>query len=452
MSTYDEILGTAARIADAAIEWEMRDLGWWKADEGWIYDDMMSTYVLDFTGMYVRIVGEDGPAHDRAAFAPTADTDFRAIWRGWYERVFDLFRPWQGLPDPADFQPSIDALANAISVLNVTTSVSGDSVGEEVELETANEDLDSALTSLCGEIIAMSGAMDTFAIAYSNRVPGVIRAHLAILALLGCTLTAEQKLFEELRKDIAKVADDVLEVMEDQSSGGAATALGIIGAVLAGASLFVTGGASAVLIANAGTVVGILGTFVPEDKAASPAQETFGGGDPMEVFENALKFLDDVKQAVGDEEEVVRSSVRGARALVSGAEADEFDLSQRPALLDIPDAEIIDVNPDTLAFLGGVIVPYVSESLLVARQQAAGAPGPDAWERNAGVGLGPTGPYAAWENLYDAFVDVSVGTKRTLDDVGQKLVDVARNYVAVDEIVAQRQQELEGHLDVPAFD
>ena len=96
-----------------------------------------------------------------------------------------------------------------------------------------------------------------------------------------------------------------------------------------------------------------------------------------------------------------------------GEEADEFDLSQRPALLDIPDTEIIDVNPDTLAFLGGVIVPYISQNLTVSRDQAVASPDRSAWERDAGVGLGPSGPYADWENLYDAFIDVSVGTTRT---------------------------------------
>jgi hypothetical protein len=454
LSTYDELLGTSARIADAAIEWDMQILGWWKSDEGWVSDLTVaptSTYVLDFTGMYVRVIGEDGLAHHREEFAPTADIDFRAIWRGWYERIFDLFRPWQGLPDDTAFHPSLDAISNAISVLNVATSVSGDSVDEVATLESANEDLDSALTSFCGEIIAMSGAMDTFAIAYSNRLPGVIRGQMAILGMLGCTLAAEQNLFTELRKDIAKVADDVLEVMQDKNSGGAATALGILGAVLAGASLFFTGGASATAIANGRTIVGILTPLVPKDEAPNPAQETFGGSDPMDVYDNAVQFLDDVKQAVADEEQVVRSSLRGAQRVVTGEKADGYDLSRRPALLNISDTEIIDVNPDTLAFLGGVIVPFVAENLAVAREQAAAAPEQSAWERDGSIGLGASGPYTDWENLYDVFIDVSIGTKRTLNDIGQKLIDVARLYVAVDEIVAQRERELQGELDVPEF-
>lgn len=452
MSSYEEIGGTVARIADAAIEWDMNNRGWWKSDEGWVSDTTVSgisTYILDSTGMYIRIYGEEG-LHNREEFAPTADIDFRAIWRGWYERIFDLFRPWQNLPDPTTFQPSLDAISNAISVLNVTTTVSGDSVGEQASLETANADLDSVLTSFCGEIIAMSGAMDTFAISYSNRLPGVVRGQLAILSILGCALAAEQNLFKELRKDIAKVADDVLEVMRDKNSGGAATALGILGAVLAGASLFFTGGASAPVIANGRTIVGILGAFVPEDKAASPAQETFGGSDPMEVYNNVVQYLDDVKQAVADEELVVRSSLRNARQEVTGENSDAFDLSRRPALLSIPDNQI-NVEPEKLAFLGGVIVPYIAENLRVARQQAAASPQRSAWERDSGIGLDTFGPYTTWEELHDEFIEVSTSTTRTLDDVGQKLIDVARHYVNVDEIVAQRTRELQGELDVPEF-
>ena len=87
----------------------------------------------------------------------------------------------------------------------------------------------------------------------------------------------------------------------------------------------------------------------------------------------------------------------------------------------------------------------------MSRDQAVASPDRSAWERYAGVGLGPSGPYADWENLYDAFIDVSVGTTRTLDDVGQKLIDVARLYVQVDEIVEQRVAQLEGQLEVPEF-
>jgi hypothetical protein len=452
VSTYNELTGTAARIADAAIEWEMNQMGWNKIDEGWmstIQFSGLSTYVLDATGMYVRIVGEEG-LHHREDFAPTAAIDFRAIWADWYERIFGLFLPWKGLPDPADFQPSIDALGNAISVLNVTTTVSGDSVGEEASLESANTDLDSALRSFCGEIIAMSGSMDTFALVYSNRVPGVIRGDLAILGILGCTVAAEQHLFKKLREDIAKIADDVLEVMRDQNSGGGAAALGILGAVLAGASLFFTGGASAAVIANGRAIVGVLSAVVPQDEAPSPAQETYGGDSPMEVYDNVVTYLDEVKKAVSGEEEVVQKSLTKALDEVT-AKADTYDLSSRPALLDIPDSEILDVNPDTLAFLGGVIVPFISENLKVARQQAAASPARAAWERNDGIGLGPHGPYSDWDALYDELITVATGTKRTLDDVGDKLIDVAKLYVDTDEIVAQRQQELKGELDVPEF-
>lgn len=453
MPTYDELLGTVSRIADAAIEWDMRTMGWHKGDEGWISDISIiatDTYVLDRNAYNVRVISTD-ELHRATEFAPTADTDFRGIWRGWYERINDVFRPFLGLPDPADFQPAIDDIADAISVLNVTTTVTGDSVGDQAGLESANGDLDSALRSFCGEVLAMSGAVDTFAITYSNRLPGVVQGQLAILGLLGCNLAAEQRLFKELREDINQCAIDVLEVMEDQDSGGAAGALGIIGAVLAGASLFFTGGASAALIANGSTIIGILSTFAPEDKAPTPAETTYGAGDPMGVYENVVEHLDKVKEAVAEEERVVRDSLRGARREVNGAAADAFDLSARPALLDLPDTEIIDVNPTTMAFLGGVIAPFIGDNLGAALQQARQAPNQAAWERHQDVGLGTYGPYAAWLALHNTYVDVAVGTQRTLGDVGQKLIDVARLYVDVDDLVEQRQLELQGELDVPSF-
>lgn len=454
-SSYDALLGTVSRIADAAIEWDMRDRGWWKGDDGWYSDSSIaptSTYVLDFTGMYIRIIGEDGPSLHADEFATTADTDFRAIWRGWYERINDVYRPWLSLPDPAAFQASIDDVADAMSVLNVNTVVTANGAGESAELDSANGDLDTALRSFCGEAIAMGGAMDVFALAYSNRLPGVIQGQLAILSMLGCTLTAEQNLFEQLRTDIAQCADDVLTVMQDQNSGGPGDLLKVIGAVLAGASIFFTSGASAVLIANGGAVVSVLGAFVPEDKAQTEAERTYGGGTAMEVYDNLVEHLDKVKQIVREEEQIVSDSLTGAQGEVTGGSPDVYDLSARPALLSIPDTEIIDVDPSTMAFMGGVLAPFIGDNLAASRGQALQAPNRSAWERQGGIGLGSFGPYAEWESLLDTFSAVNHGTQTTLDDVGQKLIDVAALYVNTDDVVAQRQAELAGELELLEFD
>lgn len=462
MSTYDQLTGTASRIADLAIEWEMKEMGWWKVSGGehggwWMITVGASpAYLLDPTGMYVKVLGEDGPMHNRADFAYTASTDFRAIWRGWYERMHELFSPWQSLPDPAAFQPTLDSLENAISVLNVTTEVevSGGTgqgaVTEKAELESANADLDSALRSYCGEIIGMAGAMDTFALLYSNRVPTVLRGQIAILGLLGCNASAEQNLFKCLREDIASIADDMYKVMEDQNSGGAAGALSILGAVLAGAGIFFSGGALAPVIANGSAVVSVLSAFVPEDKPDGPAEDKFGADTPMGVYNNVADYLGEVKRIVRGEEQVVKDSLTGALTEVT-TNREPYDLSERPTVLDAPPSAFLKADSSTMAFIGGVIGPFISQNMAVCRQQAANSPQRSAWQRNPDIGLGTYGPWTDWDALYDEYMSISSGTRIQFDDVNDRLIEAAKVYRDTDAIIAQRLAELDGALEVPEF-
>ncbi len=439
MSEYSALLGTVARIADAAIEWDMRDLGWWRDEHGWVSDasvNVATTYQLDFTGMYVRDL-HYGDTY-RVGEGAWAEADFRGLWRSWYERANQAFRPWLGLPDPADFEAPVGTLRAAAGALNVTTTVSSAGSVAESTLESGNGDLDADLLSLTGEVIAMNGlTMDAFARGYSNRLPGVVRGQLAITAMLGCCLTAEQQLWQRARADVARLADDVLVVMERRGGGGGSETLSVIGAVLAGASLFFTSGASAALVKNGRAVVGLLGGFLPEEEALTPAQESLSGDTASEVHGRLLDALAALGTAVRGEEALIRESLVESAAEVSGRSPDAFDLGDRPDLLGVPLADVlhpadIAVKPDTLVFLGTDVVPGIAGALRGARATAQGAAGAAPWERHPDIGLGPQGAYAEWQALHDLLLDVLTSTSRTLGDVGERLVDVAAQFVEVD--------------------
>ncbi len=443
MSEYSALLGTVARIADAAIEWDMRQLGWWKGEHGWISDvtvNAATTYQLDFTGMYVRDLHYDETY--RVGEGAFAHTDFRGLWRSWYERANEAFRPWLGLPDPADFDAPVSTLHAAANALNVTTTVTSSGSAAESTLESGNGDLDANLLSLTGEIIAMNGlTMDAFARGYSNRLPGVVRGQLAITAMLGCCLTAEQNLWRQARADVTRLADDVLTVMQRRGGGGGGETLSVIGAVLAGASLFFTSGASAAVIKNGRAIVGLLGGFLPEEEALTPAQESLSGGTPSEVHGKLLDALEALRSGVRGEEGLIRESLVGSAAEVSARSPDAFDLGDRPGLLRAPLDEVlhpadIAVKPDTLVFLGTDVVPGIVGALRGARATAQGARGAAPWERHADIGLGPQGAYAEWEALHGQLLDVLTSTSRTLGDVGDRLVDVAAQFVEVDRTVS----------------
>ncbi|MAS56400.1 MAG: hypothetical protein CMJ44_17600 [Pimelobacter sp.] len=444
MSTYDELLGTVARMADAAIEWDMELLDWHKTANGWVSGFNVSpttTYELDATGMYVYDRNNDETFHANE-FALTSQIDFRGLWRSWYERMNDAFRPFLGMPEPGDFTPQITALQEAAGALNVATVATGTGARTDDEIETGNGHLDAALTSLVGEIVAMNGAaMDLFAINYSNRLPGVVRGQLAMVGLLGSCLSGEKNLWEKAQIDVAGIADDVMSVLEAKDSGGSSRGLQILGAVLAGASLFFTAGTSAAVIGASRTVLGILQTVAPAEQAPPPAADTFGGSSPGEVFGKLTAFLAEFDQALYAEEEVVQRSLDNGLAEVR-SHAGDFDLATLPALVSLDDDAVlaagdIDVKPETLVFLGTAVIPVIAGEIRGARNGVSRSGGFDAWSRSGSVGMAPYGGDGQFDDLRDEFVLLAGGTARALDDVAQKLIDVAAQFVDVDAIQQQ---------------
>ncbi|GAB2757118.1 hypothetical protein GCM10027020_06690 [Nocardioides salsibiostraticola] len=453
MSTYDELLGTVARMADAAIEWDMELLGWYPTANGWVSGfavSPMTTYELDATGLYLYDVNND-ERFNVGEFAGV-QTDFRALWRSWYEQMNDAFRPWLGLPDPADFDSQVNVLQEAAGRLNVATIATSTGAGTDAEIQTGNGDLDSALQSVVGEVVAMNGVtMDLFAANYSNRLPGVVRGQLAMVGLLGTCLTGERNLWKEARLDVAAIADDVLRVLQAKSSGGSGEALKIIGAVLAGASLFVTAGTSAAVLGGVRTVLGILGAFAPDEAASGAAQQTYGGDSPGAVFDKLRENLAAFDQALYDEEEIIQQSLNSGLDEVR-SNAGSFDLAMTPDLLSVPDDQVlvtgdIDVKPETLVFLGRAVVPVIAGEVRGARNQVARSGELNAWSRSGSVGMSPYGGFPEWDDLRDEYVTLAGGTARTLDDVGQKLIDVAGLFVDVDQIERDNYEAFQALLE-----
>ena len=207
MSAYEELLGTAARIADAAIEWDDAAPGLVEVRRGL----GLRPVPLSDADLRPRLHRDVRPDRRRGR-APAPPRGVRPHGRhGLPGDLARLVRADLRHVPPLAGTTGADRVHSRPSTRSPTRSPSSTSRRRSPGTPSARRPASRPRTRTwtprsrrsCGEILAMSGAMDTFAVAYSNRVPGVVRAQAAILGMLGCTLAAEQNLFAELRHDVA---------------------------------------------------------------------------------------------------------------------------------------------------------------------------------------------------------------------------------------------------------
>ena len=376
MSSYDELLGTVARYADVAIEAEMYDLGWHKSDDGWLSDQTVTTGTvlrLDPTGLYIDDIstGERWKPEDGSFM----NVDFRGLWRGWYERTNDAFQPWLGLPEPSAMDPLIRTSRAAADVLEVETRVKA----EEGKDDAVSEAQSRQQRSRGGPgVVHRRDHRDGRPGDARPRGqlhqpgPGVIRARSRRSA---SPAPPHKNLIEEMRgKAIAKVADDVLSVMEDRGGGSdAAGALSDRRRGVRGASLFFTGPAVAGLIANGSTIAVRDPVDLHPHREPTPAEVTYGGGTAMEVFGNLQKTLEGADDDMTDGEDV-QDSLSQALGEITGHPG-VYDLAQPGKFLADDPRSIARArtasstfDPDTLVAVARIFSVEITGQLRTARR------------------------------------------------------------------------------------
>lgn len=419
MASYDELDSLTGKLKRAAIDAYMTEYsnGWWELDG--------DHYQVKGGDATVTRPGEDGSGGgDWDGHFPLTDwmvngdkdKEFKVYFDDIRSRIDTALADWQpsNIPDPDLIFPDSDNSAHdAIGQLSSTesddysTSIPAGPLGDYV----------NDLKIHCDGLTGVS--MDAFYKSYCGALPRTISNHRGIAIVLAQARSAEKETWKRGRQAVADIIHQTTTELNKSAKGGTAAlsmGLGILGAVLAGATAVVSGGATMPLsLSSAG--VSLLTSVT--SNAKSLAEEVDEGKDYescMTAFEGLLKA------ASGDikiEETLVRDKLNENFTSMASHKS-SYDLTMAVSdngneswdddknLLGLTDSSqvVINLTDPELNTMIDSDMPHVKNALNAAAWKLweAGLLSNELY-RGGGLGLGTYGPATEARDLADRASD-----------------------------------------------
>jgi hypothetical protein len=326
------------------------------------------------------------------------DSRFHAAFDQVRQRVDAALKPWEDIPDPTGFDRYLEYLRQANRELSASSSSSGGGAA------TGGGSLGGNLTIIQENSTAMSGAMITaFKSRFLLQLSNAIGGHHGLTVILGQALAGEQNLMKETRADVAEAVTKTTQALEAYAHGGSSDAsfvFKVAGAVVAGVSAFVSGGAT-VYLSGAAAGLTLLTTVADhEEKAAKePSQQDYAG-----LMDGLQTALDDINNTIKREEGLIRDNLTRNLHQV---QADEASYNLTNPIQNISDDSQLDEGPgraiihdrSLVAEITGTAMPAIADELGKAQNDVLNGWSGTPYYRDPSIGLGETGPYPQWENL-----------------------------------------------------
>ena len=348
--------------------------------------------------------------------------DYTGDWELWRGAIDSLVAPWEDRPTLGPFHDKVEALRTAAEKLRPGTEVEGDGTDSGV---VPGGELRAAISSLHGDLAGMQGqTIWAFRTRYVDHLHTINEGQFGLAYVLGQCVAAEQAIWDKADLDyrdlISQGSAAFLAARDYQlfGSGGGdySTELKVAGAILAGIGLFASGGlATAVGVAGFG--VSLLEGFAPSGDAPKP---TITGGSANEVLESLSKALDELRDAIQEQESAILECLDANLAAVEGS-PDKFDLAS-PALLtkDHPDQIGFAVDQTTMRLCGNQTCPRVARGFTQAATAAEGGLGSGPWTRPSYFGA-TYGSYATYERLLNQLRYAAENTGYEITKAGRLL-------------------------------
>jgi hypothetical protein len=244
-----------------------------------------------------------------------------------FNEVHSLFNDFLVLPDPGSFDgpmQSITACMNALCSEAYTDPIQGTPHPVNVELK-AMTVAGTTLDEWDG--LAAKAFMNNFVIPFEDRTEN----QFTVASILMNALNAEKELWTRTRAnidDIAHKAKSALEHYDDCGKNDWEIGLSVVGAVVAIASVPVTGGAGAIALAAVASGVDVASTFagqIEDEPKNDYSAESVEG-----VIDKVKQGINDLKAAVQKAEQKVVDAMTNSAGIVSSY-ASDF-VAPRPTL------------------------------------------------------------------------------------------------------------------------
>jgi hypothetical protein len=244
-----------------------------------------------------------------------------------FGEVHSLFNDFLVLPDPGSFDgpmQSVTACMNALCSQAFTDPIQGTPHPVNVELK-AMTVAGTTLDEWDG--LAAKAFMNNFVIPFEDRTEN----QFTVASILMNALNAEKELWARTRAnidDIAHKAKSALEHYDDCGKNDWEIGLSVVGAVVAIASVPVTGGAGAIALAAVASGVDVASTFagqIEDEPKNDYSAESVEG-----VIDKVKQGINDLKAAVQKAEQKVVDAMTNSAGVVSSY-ATDF-VAPRPTL------------------------------------------------------------------------------------------------------------------------
>jgi hypothetical protein len=380
-------------------------------------------------------------------WVPGSERDIWAeVYQPWFDRIDEVFAPWESLPDERTFEAKADAMRAGADPVRLNLEAI---MNEEVE-ERSSDWGSTGLVNAVGNVhLALNGAgqdqrgylVSTFKGNYADPLYVLIGQQYFLAQNLTAQLEVEARIWHRTRATVMEIGHNAAVAMEPfgEEPREEVSWLDVIG--MAG---------SVVGVLARGTPVGLAGSLVNwgiklykgylkvnPPPPPSPAEAVLNGYSPEECMNLVDEALRTLNRQITDEELFLHGladSLVDATYQTSTRRDIYYNLGP-PELLAEDDATRI-ANPAVVADFGRLrtAAAQVQEVAGYLDQAASGVEPVDAgvmaWTRDPSIGLTDQGPYDSWKNLHERTVWVLRDTASELRAAGQHLalaVDALEN-------------------------
>jgi hypothetical protein len=311
--SYDDLYSKAQQIVDLAMEYDLRDKGYYKDGD----------HYIDSSGYRTQ---------------EEVDADMKDVSTK-YADVPTLFAPFCDLPNPSSYDYEINQLGDSQGKLSSGTK-NDDPVSSS--FYPANTVLDNMDTTQ-DYIARWTGvAAMAFKENFVDKFESVTQNQFLLTGVVKGALQAEQGIWFAARKDIEEIADKTINGIKHADDCGKndwTLAFAIVGAVVAIAAVPVTGGASAFALAAVGAGLSVGGTAIG-NMDDPPSDNSYSGESAEAVVNSMRKGISSLKEKISHQEQKIQDAMSSNADMVS-AHPDLFELP-RPNLADANAGNVTD--------------------------------------------------------------------------------------------------------------
>lgn len=432
LSTYLEDAKRHATFADLTCNgWDLIDDTSVRKVEN--YGESSSTWVINFDGSTSGSSYNIGTSSDDPSLAAQAKQEYDNYYKKWDERLDDLVRGWDDLPEDDALKSLIETMGSATKKVAGGTGNAGTKFG--------NPDL-----SVIGTIRQTLSGQKGNTILYFNtaygpdRVEQVLDGHCEVMAALGAALAGQQEVWKRGRVDVAAIMQPAAKHFKETRKNSSTNWEGVLS--IASASLDV--------VALFGSAVPGIGTAISGAKAGSgflsaalgllknptdaDAKGEYSGKSPDDVYEGLKTTFGKLDTNMASQEEGIESMLKSMLTAIS-TDDNQGNFHIHPKAGIDPDFagtdDIVDMSFPAIEGIGYNLMPQIANAFFQSADIARDAYSRSSWYRpyatvpGSSIGMNAYGPYDAWEDLLYGVVPLMNDTGSEIVHAGELLAKAA---------------------------